>query len=324
MQSPPRVSIGLFVYNGENYLAEAIDAILAQTFRDFELIITDNLSTDATPDICRAYMARDPRISFHVNVRNLGPNLNANRGLELARGEYFKWAAHDDLLAPTFLERCVAELDADPGVVLCQSLVSIIDDHGQEIFRYDSSLDGADAGSQSARFAPLVLKRHICTEMFGVYRREALLKTRTLTGNYHGCDRAMLAELALVGRFRQIRESLFLNREHHRRYVRAVPASERAQFHDDKTGTKIELSSLKLYRDYLAAVRRHVTDRRERLRCRFILLRWWFVAWNAPRFAAELVSRVVPRFYNFSKRINDRWLKPQHPTVASGSPRKKH
>ena len=95
----PRVSIGLPVYNGENYMAAAIDSLLAQTFTDFELIISDNASTDATEQICRDYAHRDGRIRYYREEVNRGAAWNFTHTFELARGEYFKWHAHDDLCA---------------------------------------------------------------------------------------------------------------------------------------------------------------------------------------------------------------------------------
>src|ERR1051326_2036095 len=107
----PRVSIGLPVYNGQQFLEEAINSLLAQTYSDFELIISDNASTDATEQICRAHAAADPRIRYYRNDKNRGPVWNLNRVFELARGELFKWAAHDDVCAPTLVERCVEVLE---------------------------------------------------------------------------------------------------------------------------------------------------------------------------------------------------------------------
>ena len=99
----PRVSIGLPVYNGENFLEFALDSILGQTFQDFELIISDNASTDATESICRRYAAKDSRIRYYRNPNNQGAAQNYNRVFALARGEYFKWAAHDDVCKPNYL-----------------------------------------------------------------------------------------------------------------------------------------------------------------------------------------------------------------------------
>ena len=117
----PKVSIGLPVYNGEPFLSETIDAILAQTFKDFELIICDNASTDDTERICRRYAARDKRISYYRQHHNIGAAGNFNRVFNLSSGEYFKWAAHDDLIAPEYLARCVEILERDRSVVLCHS-----------------------------------------------------------------------------------------------------------------------------------------------------------------------------------------------------------
>ena len=124
-QPTPRVSIGLPVYNGERFLARAIDSLLAQDFVDFELVISDNASTDGTGEISRDYAARDPRIRYHRNERNIGAVGNFNRTLDLASGEYFKWAAHDDWCAPQFLGRCVEVLDDDPSTVLCFTAMGV-------------------------------------------------------------------------------------------------------------------------------------------------------------------------------------------------------
>jgi glycosyltransferase involved in cell wall biosynthesis len=122
MSETPKVSIGLPVRNGGRYLAEAIDALLAQTFPDFELIISDNASTDDTPAICEAYAARDPRVRVIRQEHNMGAARNFNLVFASSTGKYFKWAAHDD-----YLEACLAILEAQPDAVLCQSLVDIVD-----------------------------------------------------------------------------------------------------------------------------------------------------------------------------------------------------
>jgi Glycosyltransferases involved in cell wall biogenesis len=129
----PKVSIGLPVFNGEKYLREAIDSILAQTFTDFELIISDNASTDRTEEICKEYEAKDPRVRYYRNELNLGAAPNYNRLVELSRGEYFKWACHDDLCAPEFLEKCVEILEQNSPIILCYTRTLIIDENGKPI-----------------------------------------------------------------------------------------------------------------------------------------------------------------------------------------------
>src|SRR5436190_12174806 len=93
----PIVSIGLPVFNGERYLRQALDSLLGQDFQDFELIISDNASTDRTAEICRAYVAKDRRIRYYRNESNIGSAPNYRRVFELARGEFFKWCSHDDV-----------------------------------------------------------------------------------------------------------------------------------------------------------------------------------------------------------------------------------
>jgi glycosyltransferase involved in cell wall biosynthesis len=123
MATPPRVSIGLPVYNGERFLKDALDSILSQTYRDFELIISDNASSDHTEEICRRYAARDERVRYYRYDNNVGAARNFNRVFQLSRGEYFKWAAHDDICSPGFLQRCVKILDSDTAVVVCFSIL---------------------------------------------------------------------------------------------------------------------------------------------------------------------------------------------------------
>src|SRR6185295_20414870 len=100
---PPRVSIGLPVFNGEQLLRQAVDSLLAQTFSDFELVISDNGSTDGTEAICREYAARDSRIRYLREPENRGGSWNFSRLPPLARGEYFRWSCHDDICEPTHL-----------------------------------------------------------------------------------------------------------------------------------------------------------------------------------------------------------------------------
>src|SRR5260370_35870186 len=107
MKHTPQVSIGLGVYNGEPFLKDTLDSILAQTFEDFELIISDNASSDHTEEICRNYAARDRRIKYSRNPVNLGLYTNLNEVFRRSFGQYFRWSAADDLFEPTSLEVCV-------------------------------------------------------------------------------------------------------------------------------------------------------------------------------------------------------------------------
>ncbi len=224
----PKLSIGLPVYNGEKLLPQALDHLLAQTFRDFEIIVSDNASTDRTPEICRGYARRDSRIRYVRNATNLGAIANFNRAFELSAGPLFKWAAHDDLHLDGYLEKCVRILDDDPTVVLAHSGTAFIGDDGQPLpFDADTetyidatgarhSPDGATIGDSSnavERFWDVLAHARWGSHMFGVIRRDALRRTHLLL-NFASSDRTMLAELALLGRFRSVPERLYLRRIH--------------------------------------------------------------------------------------------------------------
>src|SRR5215469_6919606 len=109
--SNPKVSIGMPVYNGANYLRSSVPSLLAQDYEDFELLISDNASTDETESICRELAESDGRIRYFRNERNVGAAQNYNKVFRLASGTFFKWAAHDDECHPTMLRRCVEVLE---------------------------------------------------------------------------------------------------------------------------------------------------------------------------------------------------------------------
>ena len=136
----PRVSIGMPVYNGANFLGQALESLLAQTYTDFELIISDNASSDATAEICRAFAGTDSRIRYTRTERTIGPAENHNRLVRMARGDYFRWAAHDDLCAPELLAKEVEVLDRDRSVVLVYPKTRIIDATGNTVEDYEQQL----------------------------------------------------------------------------------------------------------------------------------------------------------------------------------------
>jgi glycosyltransferase involved in cell wall biosynthesis len=190
----PRVSIGLPVYNGERYLRECLDSILGQSFRDFELVIGDNASTDGTAEICREYAARDARIRYTRRPENLGAAENYNRVFRESRGEFFKWAAHDDVMGETFLEACVRALEGDPGPFSRSRRPCIL--MHQASRRKNTTTISTWIASAVARFRQCVTRRNLmCTPVFGVFRSEVLART-SLIGKYSDSDQVLLAHLA--------------------------------------------------------------------------------------------------------------------------------
>lgn len=241
----PKVSIGLPVYNGGAYLRETLDAMLGQSFEDFEIIICDNASADDTEAICRHYTAIDSRIRYIRNPINIGAIKNHNFCFKLATGAYFKWNGHDDICLPTYLEKCVAVLDNDPSIVLCQTRTRWIDADGADlIFDPRSNMftdkqgltrieqtDANYAQSDDAitRFQKALDGICVCQHVLGVMRSNVVRKTG-LMGPYRDSDRAFLAEMVLHGKFAEVPEDLFLKREHPRNTRVLVSRSAKAQW----------------------------------------------------------------------------------------------
>jgi len=303
-QHVPRVSIGVPVYNGENFLADALDSVLAQTFDDFELVVSDNASTDRTEEICRDYAARDPRVRVFRNAENLGAARNYNLTFEHARGRYFKWLAHDDALTPECLARCVAVLDADPTVVLCHGYVRIIDGDGRTIGRYQGSLAAARADSPVERFGELVRNDQRCTEIFGLVRSDALART-PLIGAYIASDRILRAELALHGRFEIVERPLFVCREHDGRSVVAMPAHHlRAAWFDPRAAGRKVFPHWRVIREYVRCVRRSPVDAGQKRACYARVARWPGVPHNAARLMSDIVIAARPESWRLLYRLS--------------------
>ncbi|MBF2067739.1 MAG: glycosyltransferase family 2 protein [Calothrix sp. C42_A2020_038] len=207
----PKLSIGIPVYNGEKFLAFSLDSLLSQTFQDFEIIISDNASTDRTEDICKEYLNKDRRIRYYRNPVNIGCARNFNRVFDLSSGEYFKWASYDDLHDSTFLMKCIEVLDSDPSIILCHSQTHFIDENGQFIGDYNIYLN-ADSSKPHHRFHELLV-RHFCYQCYGVIRRSVLLATPPM-GGYGAADAIFLLRLGLLGKFHEIPEPLFFARNH--------------------------------------------------------------------------------------------------------------
>lgn len=223
--------MGVPVYNGATFLAETIDSLLAQSYEDFELVISDNASTDSTEAICRSYMSRDPRVRYERQAINRGAPWNYNRVFELARGRYFRWAAHDDLCASTFLARCVEVLDCNPEIVWCQSRVGVIDRLGKTVDTSGCDLSGAAEilvigegqvpklaesnamRSPHQRFRNVLLGNTACFDIYGLIRSD-ILRGMSLWKPYFGWEKVLISGLSLRGKCAEIPEELFFYRIH--------------------------------------------------------------------------------------------------------------
>lgn len=291
----PPLGIGLPVFNGERFLAEAITCLLEQTYGDFELWLIDNASTDGTRDICERFAASDPRVRYHRNAHNIGAAPNFNLAVGLTSGRYFKWAAHDDRHAPTYLERCVAALDADDGVVLAHSDSELIDANGATT-PHDEHLSALDDPRPSVRFARMILADHWCLDIFGVMRRSVLERT-PLIASYSGSDRNLLAELALLGRMHRVPEVLFQNRDHPERSVHATSfdSAERLAWFDPRLRGKITLPMARCLAEYARSIARVPLPAAERLACLRALARCTVQSRHYVRRDVENVVQLLRR-----------------------------
>lgn len=316
----PRVTIGVPVFNGEAFLAETIDSLLNQTFSDFEVVISDNASTDRTEQICRAYAARDPRIRYYRSDINRGAGWNHNRVFELARGEFFKWNSADDLCVPEFLARCVAALDRDPSAVMVMPNAVEIGQRGEHLGATD--LWGStllplvpSAAPPHVRFRQNIRMNHLCATIYGLIRSQVLRQTE-LIGSYPDADRNLLAHLALFGPCVVVPEVLFLNRDHPGRYSRVFQDDwfcgwrEWMIWYDPTNASrKMFPFSKKCFELYRIVARTRIGPW-ERIRCYWVLVQWLLKKDNILRFyndATYYPRKFVVRRFPWAK-IAWNWL----------------
>jgi len=281
----PKLSIGLPVYNREKLLGPSLDALLNQTFTDFELIISDNASTDGTEQNCRDYAGRDARIRYYRNRMNIGAPRNFNRTFELSSSKYFKWATSDDLCAPQFLELALDVLERDPAVVLCSAKTRILDKDGAPLEDYEDKLHLMEARA-SQRFVRLLNTIGLCHQHQGVIRSAALRRTALLKDHIRS-DVNLLAELSLYGKFFELPQRLFFRRLHPNAgsWERSDMTRQTA-FYDPSGSHHIILHCAREHTAYLAAIRRAPIGFREKaLLYRFIFRR---IMWSRDRLAREL------------------------------------
>lgn len=259
----PSVTVGLPVYNGEPYLAEAIRSILSQTHEDLRLVISDNASTDATEDVCRAAARSDERVTYERQPENRGAAWNYNRTFELSRSPYFKWAAADDLLAPTCIARCHETLSGAPSsVVMVYPRTLLVDAAGQPLEEWSDGLD-VHSRHPHARFNRVVRNVVLGNGIFGLVRAEALARTRG-HGSYPAADWVYLSELALLGEIWELPEPLFLRRMHEQTSRAANPDLEQLTAWFDPNAAPVANEKRRLLREYVAAVRHAPLSRWEK------------------------------------------------------------
>jgi glycosyltransferase involved in cell wall biosynthesis len=260
------------VYNGASYISKAISSVLAQTHEDFELIISDNASNDATEEICRSFAAADQRVRYIRHERNRGAVWNFNHVFEVSRGKYFKWSAHDDIMKPTFIEKCLSIFATDSQCILAYPTAIFIDADGKEIDR-DIRIVTSDSSDPVRRFRDWMapgLGR--CNPVYGLFRKDVIFKT-SLHGNYPGSDNVLLGEIAILGRTRVIEEGLFLRRLHPE-MTSNFDSKSLAEWYEGARSSGLRFKTLRLMKEFLRAIFKADLTAWQKLRCCVVLLQW--------------------------------------------------
>ena len=297
----PRVSIGLPVYNGAKFLNEGIESLLGQAFGDLELIISDNASDDGTAEICQDFVKHDKRVRYVRNSSNLGAAANYQRVFHLAQGEYFKWAAHDDICMPGFIDACLDVLEKDDSVRLAYCKAVAIDDKSRLMHEVPScsNLDNPDP---IKRFSA-VLQLGETLPIWGLMRRKEL-RTTGLLGPFVAHDRPLLAEIALSGKLHSVDRCLFKHREHNGRSVHqfdwrlprlAIP------WYDSSRSPRFHFPAWRLFREYEQAILRAPAPKLAKVRAQGLLL--LFTIKNFRQLGGDALTGMVQCATN----VSDNW-----------------
>jgi glycosyltransferase involved in cell wall biosynthesis len=255
MAAAPLVTIGLPVYNSQRYIRQSLDSLLAQTYADFVLVISDNASTDGTSDVCRAYAASDSRVRYHRNEVNIGNPRNFNRVAELTETKYLKWSTSDDYWEPTFVERAMDVMERDSSIALCYPQAYLVDASGGNRKEYNDVLHLVQ-DDPVERYTALTSRIKLVHQHLGVIRMSCLRQTHLL-GMHVGSDMNLLAELTLYGKFYELPERLFNRRFHEDSgsWVRGDMAHDARRYHASNA-SRATLRWWKTHLRFLGGVRR--------------------------------------------------------------------
>ncbi len=280
----PRVTIGMPVYNAEQYIEETIESVLAQTYGDFVLYIADNASTDKTEVICRQFCKRDPRIVYIRNPSNVGAAKNYEVCYAPAQSEFYRWQNADDPIEPRLIEACIEALDTQPDAVLAYGTANIIDAHGHLINEHRDNLT-VDQSSAADRMIACIGSIGIQNQMYGLIRREALAKTARMR-SYVAADLNLITELSLYGKFILLSEHLFNRRMHPECSSWDRKDSDRQKNFWDPTKRKLVLQTWRSTYEYYKAVTRSPAPIKEKWSLYKYLLR--FTYWRKDLMSHEL------------------------------------
>jgi len=215
--SSTKISIGIPVYNGEKFIRKCIESVLQQTNRNFELIISDNASTDSTPDICKEFLNKDDRITFVTQNKNMGQNWNFNFLLEKANGEYFVWVSVDTTLLPEFIEKTIAVLESHEKIVGCLSKIKIDESYVDKFKKEKQILKKAGLVYRPYNTLPLTgnyrerirkYLKHFPWEMFYAVYRTKSLRESFVHDFFIGSDASLVLNILKYGEIQVVDEIL--------------------------------------------------------------------------------------------------------------------
>ena len=281
----PKVSIGVPVYNGENYLELAINSLLQQSFKDFEIIISDNASTDKTQEICQIFQSQDPRIRYYRNSANLGAAYNYKKVFQLARGKFFKWMAHDDMCSSNYLEECIKVLESEPTIVMCFPRVLLIDKDNNLLTMIkentyltpkgkiiSTNLQRNFASSQpSERFSEVLFGTTECYEFFGLSRREIIERTSKHDA-YYGSDKVLLCELSLMGKLQEVSNAICYFRLHDQQSQSIKGSEEKSRWISPELNYGAFMLRFKCAQGYYHSIFAYQISWLERVKCLKMLI----------------------------------------------------
>jgi glycosyltransferase involved in cell wall biosynthesis len=282
--SRPRVFVGLPVYNGARFLARALNSLLAQTYGDFVLLISDNASSDATQAICEHYAESDSRVCYVRQPFNIGAPRNWNFVANQADGEYFKWATANDECSPEFIEQCVRILDADPSAVLCQGKTFLVDEETDAREPYGFDLELADP-RPSQRLKDLVIKLALNNGQSGLIRLASLRRTG-LDRPYPGGDIPLMAELALLGKFIVVQDVFLYRRMGPSTFSRLLRTDQMQSFYGKSSSRSLSGAQWRQHLAILWAALRLTNGWQETLAATNIALRR--IIWDSQALASDV------------------------------------
>ena len=280
----PAVSIGLPVFNGAEHLGEAIESLLNQTYADFELIISDNCSTDGTRAICERFAGEDARVCYIRQPQNIGAPRNWNVVAHYATGTYFKWASANDYCNERFVEECLLELERDPKAVLAFGRTCLVDDSRDTMTDYEGDVEVLDE-RPSDRFRRVLRSWALNNAQSGLFRLAVLRKTG-LDRPYVGGDLQLMLELSLHGRFKRVPTAVLYRRVANDSMSTNLTREQLDHLIDPLSTSGTRLAAWPKHWDRLTTIVRSPIAGVEKLACIGTTLRE--AAWDRSRLVREL------------------------------------